>query len=956
MSGERINYRIERQRHEGFVGRESLLDQLDELLIADGADRWVVVTGGPGMGKSALLAAWLARREWAGAAVPHHFIRRGQYDWDDPVKLVSSLVAQLEELHPGVREPEADERLHPAARLAAMLSRVSATEARPGARLVLLIDGLDEYDPPAGAAVLDPLAAFLPHALPRAVSFLCASRPRHPYLDRLAERDGELVQLDLDEQGFAADNEATVRAFWERVAPGLGLDARFVNEAVARAGGNLQHAAMLRKQMAAMPAAQRRALDIPRGLAALLGKLWERVATDPIAVGGLGILCAARGALTLHELGAVAGWTDEAQRRAFVRSTSELLVETRRADGVSEYRLHHDSIRAHVAGAVGADALRGHHDMLARKLATWPLPVDATARRYALQHALLHRAEAGAWTDAWRLAADMSFVEAKCRELGAHDAEADVARAAERCQASGDEALRGRFDDLARALGRESHWLRAAPEATAALVWNRLRRSGWSADEVDQQLQLPAGASFLRLRYLATKESPELVRDLIGHSGAVLACAITPDGRRLVSGSWDSTLKIWDLESGREIATLQGHTAWVNACAITPDGQRLVSGAVDGTLTVWDLETKRAVATLQGHAAPVNTCAVTPDGRCLVSGAEDHTLKIWDLNTERPAATLQGHAASVNACAVTPDGRYLVSGSWDSTLKVWDLETGRPVATLQGHAAPVNTCAVTPDGRHVVSGSHDRTLKVWNLNTGHPVAALQGHTAPVNTCAVTPDGRRLVSGANDRTLKVWDLETGCPVATLQGHAASVNACAIAPDGRRLVSGSADSTLKVWDFDTGRPVATLQGHAARVNACAVTPDGRRVVSASTDSMLKVWDLANGAGGGDPARPRRQCECVRGDARRETPGVGLGGNAQDLGPRHRAGVGNPARSRWQVSRVRGHAGRAAPGVGVLEHAQGLELGHGSSGGDPARPHRQGTRVRGDAGRAAPGVGGI
>src|SRR6185295_5157099 len=200
MSGERIDYGIERQRHEGFVGREALLDRLDELLIADGADRWVVVTGGPGMGKSALLAAWLGRRERAGAVVPHHFIRRGQYDWDDPAKLVSSLVAQLEERHPGVCEPEADARIHSAARLAGMLARVSASELARSERLIILIDGLDEYDPPAGAAVVDPLAAFLPHALPRGVSFLCASRPRHPYVDRLAERDGELVQLDLDER------------------------------------------------------------------------------------------------------------------------------------------------------------------------------------------------------------------------------------------------------------------------------------------------------------------------------------------------------------------------------------------------------------------------------------------------------------------------------------------------------------------------------------------------------------------------------------------------------------------------------------------------------------------------------------------------------------------------------------------------------------------------------------
>jgi hypothetical protein len=127
MSGERIDYSIERQRHEAFVGRAALLARLDQLLIADRTDRWVVVTGGPGMGKSAMLAAWLARREAAGAVVPHHFIRRGEYDWDDPAKLVSSLVAQIEARFPDQREPAEGAPKHPAARLVAALTRVSAT-------------------------------------------------------------------------------------------------------------------------------------------------------------------------------------------------------------------------------------------------------------------------------------------------------------------------------------------------------------------------------------------------------------------------------------------------------------------------------------------------------------------------------------------------------------------------------------------------------------------------------------------------------------------------------------------------------------------------------------------------------------------------------------------------------------------------------------------------------------
>src|SRR5262249_13567259 len=151
------------------------------------------------------------------------------------------------------------------------------------------------------------------------------------------------VQVDLDAPTSAADNEATVRAFWDREAGLLGIDprvpddARFINEAVARAAGNLQHAVQLRKQLAAqrvtLSVEQRRAArprieDIPQGLAALIARSWERIAVEPIVVVGLGILCAAREALSLDELAAVAGWSDDVPRRAFLRGARELLVET----------------------------------------------------------------------------------------------------------------------------------------------------------------------------------------------------------------------------------------------------------------------------------------------------------------------------------------------------------------------------------------------------------------------------------------------------------------------------------------------------------------------------------------------------------------------------------------------------------------------------------------------------
>jgi hypothetical protein len=452
---------------------------------------------------------------------------------------------------------------------------------------------------------------------------------------------------------------------------------RFLDEAVARAGGNVQHAVQLRKQLAALGPAQRRAAqhrleDIPRGLEALIAQAWERIAVDPIVVDGLGILCAAREALSLDELGAVAGWAGDAQRRAFVRGAMELLVEIEQPNGMREYRLHHDSIRAHIARAIGSAALAEHHRSVARRLASWPCPPGASSRRYALRHAVIHRVEAGDRADAWRLAANVSFLEARCRELGVDEVEADVARLVARCRASGDEALGQRADDLARALARESHRLRAAPEAIAALVWNRLRRSGWSPSDLDAQLQISDGTDFLRVRHAATRESPALVRDLEGHTSDVTACAVMPDGRHVVSTSHDKTLKIWEPATGRTLATLEGHAGYVTACAVTPDGRHVVSASADKTLRVWELATGRTLATLEGHAGYVTACAVTPDGRRVVSASVDKMLKVWELATGRALATLEGHAGYVTACAVTPDGRRVISASRDQTLRVWE--------------------------------------------------------------------------------------------------------------------------------------------------------------------------------------------------------------------------------------------------------------------------------------------
>jgi small GTP-binding protein len=202
---------------------------------------------------------------------------------------------------------------------------------------------------------------------------------------------------------------------------------------------------------------------------------------------------------------------------------------------------------------------------------------------------------------------------------------------------------------------------------------------------------------------------------LRGHKATVIGVAITADGRRAVSGSYDHTVRVWDLDAGTCLAMLEGHSNYVWEVAVTPDGRRAVSGSLDRTAQVWDLEVGACLATLEGHSDQVRGVAITPDGRRVVSSSSDKTVRVWDADAGTCLATLEGHTSEVWGVAITADGKRVVSGSYDQTVRVWDADAGTCLATLEGHSKNVWGVAITPDGRRAVSGSNDKTMRVWEL-------------------------------------------------------------------------------------------------------------------------------------------------------------------------------------------------------------------------------------------------
>jgi len=359
---------------------------------------------------------------------------------------------------------------------------------------------------------------------------------------------------------------------------------------------------------------------------------------------------------------------------------------------------------------------------------------------------------------------------------------------------------------------------------------------------------LRAGAPRPWLRLLNVTLHPPgtgLLRTLEGHYASVNHVAFTPDGLRALSASWDASIKVWDLESGREVQTLNGHSASVSCVVATPDGRRAVSASEDDTLRFWDLESGQEIRTFVGHWGSVKGVSLTPDGRYIVSASWDKTLRIWELNSGREVRMLKGHQAPVTSVLVLADGRRAVSTSEDESVRVWDLESGTELQRLTGHSDVVFGVAASPRQPWLVSASRDRTLKVWDLDTGRELRTLRGHTDFVYGVAVTGDGRYALSASRDRTLKLWDLESGCEVRTLTGHSASVTSVAASCDGRTVASASWDRTVRIWDLDSVSEVHPLAGHSRFVSGVAASGDGRRGVSACWDSSLKVWDLDSGA---------------------------------------------------------------------------------------------------------------
>lgn len=351
------------------------------------------------------------------------------------------------------------------------------------------------------------------------------------------------------------------------------------------------------------------------------------------------------------------------------------------------------------------------------------------------------------------------------------------------------------------------------------------------------------------------------LKEFKGHTDSVEALAYSSDGKWLASASKDRTVKVWDVESGKEI-TLKGHPREVKGVAILPGGFKVVviTGSWDkkkavfqGEVRIWDAKAGKVEKTFTAHEAPIEALAITKDGKFLATGSEDQTAIIWDLASGKSLQTLKGHTGSIMSLAFSGDGKKIATTSADLTVRVWSTGDGKLLETLAKAEEPKKGPEPVKDKKDVVKDKKDVAKDKKDVAKDKKVAGKdkkdKGKETKVDTkplprpytsVAFSADGSKVAAGNLEGIIRIWDANSGKELHLLKGHE-GVWAVAFSPDGSKLATGGWDQRIKIWDVASGKEAQSINAHNHTVTALVFHPTEPKLASGGFDGMVKIWAI-------------------------------------------------------------------------------------------------------------------
>ncbi|MFQ3633017.1 helix-turn-helix domain-containing protein [Roseiflexus sp.] len=457
----------------------------------------------------------------------------------------------------------------------------------------------------------------------------------------------------------------------------------------------------------------------------------------------------------------------------------------------------------------------------------------------------IHRGLAHAASEWHAAGADPSFLASGARlaqfealsaiELNHQERAFLAASVAERERRTAQE--QARQEALRESLAR-SEAQRLAAEA------NRLIQRGGSAELI----------ALLALHSLALRYTPQgdealcgallldlPVRHFTAQTGRVYCVAYAPDGRTVLTGGQDTTIRAWDVATGSEVRQFTGHTSNLHTLAFSPDGRLIASGSDDGTVRIWEASSG-ALLHLLPHGAGVQEVAFTADGRLLTCSLGSH-LQLWDPVSGALLETLDTGVEMPGGASLSPDGRSCIYCTGSSVLR-WTFGEPSPVMLLRD-IPRTEKVVCTLDDRMILAGTNaDFITRRLDIETGSVVCDYRGHTDFIAHFSVTPDGAGVLTSSLDSTTRLWDIQTGIEVRRFAGHNNLIWSHACAPDGRFVLTGGLDGVATLWSLDHIPDPPVLRGSPAGLITAVFTPDGRTVVTVGDDRALRVWDTATG----------------------------------------------------------------------------------------------------------------
>ncbi len=368
---------------------------------------------------------------------------------------------------------------------------------------------------------------------------------------------------------------------------------------------------------------------------------------------------------------------------------------------------------------------------------------------------------------------------------------------------------------------------------------------------------------------LSAPRTPPKFVALEGHTSPIRSVRFSADGRRLVSGAYDNTVRLWDVDEHQLIRVFRGHGEWVEAVDFLTDGLHIASASLDKTVKLWNIQGYEESRVLQGHLLTghddaVLSAAFSYDGKTIVTASRDRTAKLWDFATGKELETFkEGHEYLASAAIFFPGGKKLVTAAVDDTARVWDVTAGSQIYRLNetGRAAAV---ALSPDGKWILTGGDQQTsppeaagsrnssddnrprrswlCRLWDAEKGEPVLTLADNAAEITAVAFSPDGKRFYTGDNNGHGLLRKLPDGAIVARLEGHAGRIAAAAFLPGGNRLLTASSDNTVAQWDAASGQEIKPLVlKHPDAISSMAISADGQRALTSCADKIVRLWDL-------------------------------------------------------------------------------------------------------------------